>query len=42
VNTSSGFSTSKAGQRKQKKKNGKDENVLYAKEIPGFVGNRVS
>ncbi|KAI9563051.1 hypothetical protein GHT06_010508 [Daphnia sinensis] len=40
VSNGSGISTSKGAQRIKNKKKGKDENVLYAKEIPGFVGHR--
>ncbi len=42
VNTGSGISTSKVAPRNKNKKKNKDENVFDAKEIPGFVGNRVS
>ncbi|XP_057368091.1 mucin-17-like [Daphnia carinata] len=40
VSNGSGISTPKGVQRIKNKKKGKDGNVLLAKEIPGFVGNR--
>ena len=43
ISTSSGgISVSKVPPRNKNKKKNKDENVFMAKEIPGFVGNRVS
>lgn len=40
INSGSGITASK--QRLKSKKKGRDENVLYAKDLPGFLGNRVS